>query len=94
MRRVIGFTKNNNIIKAKVSCERVSDNKDPNFLVEFYLFRIANTEDTIRNYDYMLETVFWLYIIYSYYLYILYRLVGSSRYTGVSLEKYMKVERN
>ena len=53
MKKIIGFTSNNEIIVADVSFERVGNNKEPYFSACFDLSKIAKADETIRNYDYM-----------------------------------------
>lgn len=53
MKKVIGFTSDNEIIVAEVSFERVGSNKEPYFSACFNLSKIAKADDTIRDYDYM-----------------------------------------
>lgn len=53
MKKIIGFTKDNEIIVADVSFKRIGSNKEPYFSVSFDLSKIAKADDTIRDYDYM-----------------------------------------
>ena len=53
MKKIIGFTADNEIIVADVNFERVGSNKEPHFSVCFDLSKIAKVDDTIRDYDYM-----------------------------------------
>lgn len=53
MKKIIGFTKDNKIIMAEVSFERVGNNQAPYFSVRFDLSEIAKAKDTIKDYDYM-----------------------------------------
>lgn len=53
MEKIIGFTRDNEIIVADVSFERVGNNPEPDFTVSFDLSEIKKADDTIRDYDYM-----------------------------------------
>ena len=53
MKKIIGFTVDNEIIVAEVSFERVGSNKEPYFSACFDLSKIVKADDTIRDYEYM-----------------------------------------
>lgn len=50
MKKIIGFTTDNEIIVADVSFEKVGNNPEPDFSVSFNLSKITKPEDAIRNY--------------------------------------------
>ena len=53
MKKVIGFTKNNEIIVAELTFEKIGNNKELYLSICLDLSKIAKTKNTIKDYDYM-----------------------------------------